>query len=91
MYYFACQVCNLTNRVHVCSLQLSDLVHMSGAGSMKGEPAGQTDFAHAFLGTTLLYEVGMSVSFLFCACLCRFLCVLALSGGRASEWFTYHR
>ena len=83
--FLACQVGNLTNLVHICSFQLPDSVHMCGAGSMKGEPAGQTDFANAFLGTILLYESGICVSFLFCACVCRFLCVLALSGGRASE------
>lgn len=83
--FLACQVGYLTNLVHICSSQLPDSVHMCGAGSMKGEPAGQTDFANAFLDTILLYEGGICVSFLFCACVCRFLCVLALSGGRASE------
>ena len=78
---------NLTNHVHVCSLQISDSVHMCGAGSMKGEPASQTDFASAFLGTIFLYEDGIYVSFLFCACVCRFLCGLALSVGRASECY----
>ena len=83
--FLACQVGYLTNLVHICSSQLPDSVHMCGAGSMKGEPAGQTDFANAFLGTILLYEGGICVSFLFCACVRRFLCVLALSGGRASK------